>query len=148
MYHFAHCRRAVPTETEFDVSPEGSYLSQSLQTPHAFVPPVGDVSAYGRPHTHHVEHTDTRPDVVARLEWLDDLMFAAIEGDPVALETAADAWRKTVDDLGRPALEESRQQYLRRAQIVWGTLRLDPHHSRERVLATIEIISLLAGKLR
>ena len=30
---------------------------------------------------------------MARLEWLDDLMFAAIDGDPVALDCAADAWR-------------------------------------------------------
>jgi hypothetical protein len=104
--------------------------------------------AYGLPHTHHVEHTETRPEVVARLEWLDDLIFSAIEGEPVALETAADAWQKTVDELGGPALEESRQQYLRRAQVVWRTLRLDPNHSRDRLLATIEIISLLAGKSR
>ena len=33
------------------------------------------------------------PDVMARLEWLDDLMFAAIDGDPVALEAASDAWQ-------------------------------------------------------
>jgi hypothetical protein len=133
---------------EFAVSPEGSFLREVLQPPQPLVSAAGGVRGYGLPHPHHVEHTETRPEIVAKLEWLDDLMFAAIEGDPVALETAADAWRKTVDELGRPTLEESRHQYLRRAQIVWGTLRLDPHHSRERVLATIEIISLLAGKSR
>jgi hypothetical protein len=41
---------------------------------------------------------ETRPDVIAQLEWLDDLMFAAIDGDPVALEAAALAWHKTVDE--------------------------------------------------
>jgi hypothetical protein len=133
---------------EFALSPEGSFLREVLQPTQPLEPAASGARAYGLPHTHHVEHTETRPEIVAKLEWLDDLMFAAIEGDPIALETAADAWRKTVDDLGRPAVEESRQQYLRRAQIVWGTLRLDPHHSRERVLATIEIISLLAGKAR
>jgi len=134
-------------EMEFAVSPEASFLREVLQSPPPIVSAADGPRAYGLPHPHHVAHTEARPEIVARLEWLDDLMFAAIEGDPVALETAADAWRKTVDELGRPALEESRQQYLRRAQIVWGTLRLDPNNSRERVLATIEIISLLVRKL-
>ena len=134
---------------EFAVSPDGSSLTDSFQPPRPIVPPhVGALAAYGMPHTHHVEHTETRPEIVARLEWLDDLMFAAIDGDPVALETAADAWRKTLDEVGLPALEESRLQYLRRAQVVWGTLRLDPNHSSDRALATIEIISLLVRKAR
>ena len=74
-------------------------------------------------------------DPIARLEWLDDLMFAAIDGDPVALDCAADAWRQTRDELGDPAIEESRQQY-------------EPNHPPHKVFAAIEIISLLAGKPR
>jgi hypothetical protein len=85
---------------------------------------------------------------MARLEWLDDLMFAAIDGDPVALDCAADAWRKTQDELGISALEESRQQYLRRAQSVWHSLRHEPNHPPHKIFAAIEIISLLAGKGR
>jgi hypothetical protein len=92
-------------------------------------------------------HSETRPEVLARLEWLDDLMFAAIDGDPVALETAADAWRKIVDELGAPTLEESRQQYLRRAQSVWNSLRNVPNHPPHKVFAAIEMISLLAGRV-
>src|SRR3954469_20885903 len=87
-------------------------------------------------------------DPVARLEWLDDLMFAAIDGDPVALNCAADAWHRTRDELGEPALEESRQQYVRRAQSVWRTLRCEPNHPPHKVFAAIEIISLLASKSR
>jgi hypothetical protein len=87
-------------------------------------------------------------DPVARLEWLDDLMFAAIDGDPIALDRAADAWRETRDELGEPALEESRRQYVRRAQTVWRTLRCVPNHPPHKVFAAIEIISLLAGKAR
>src|SRR5215213_6187168 len=81
-------------------------------------------------------------DPVARLEWLDDLMFAAIDGDPIALDCAADAWRKTRDVLGEPALEESRRQYVRRAQNVWRTLRGEPNHPPHKIFAAIEIISL------
>jgi hypothetical protein len=94
-----------------------------------------------------MDHGQTNPDVLARLEWLDDVMFAAIEGDPVALETAIDAWRKTLADLGREALEETRLQYLRRAQSVWHELRHQPNHPPHKVFAAIEIISLLAGKV-
>src|SRR4029079_12365194 len=85
-------------------------------------------------------------DPIARLEWLDDLMFAAIDGDPVALDCAADAWRQTRDELGEPALEESRRQYVRRAQTVGRTLCCVRNHPPHKVFAAIEIISLLAAK--
>jgi hypothetical protein len=93
-----------------------------------------------------LEHCETDPNVLAKLEWLDDLMFAAIEGDAVALETAVDAWRKTLGELGAAPLEESRQQYLRCAQSVWNNLRHQPNHPPHKVFAAIEIISLLVGK--
>lgn len=98
------------------------------------------------PAPHRPLRAETRPDVIARLEWLDDLMFAAIDGDALALETLADAWRQTVDELGSDAVEESRQQYLRRAQTVWESLRHEPNHPPHKVFAAIEVISLLAGK--
>jgi hypothetical protein len=101
---------------------------------------------FGPPHLHHVKHEATDPNLLARLEWLDDLMFEAIEGDATALETAIDAWRKSLDELGTEALEESRNQYLRRAQSVWNELRNQPNHPPHKVFAAIEIISLLAAK--
>jgi hypothetical protein len=101
---------------------------------------------FGPPHLHHVRHEVTDPDLLARLEWLDDLMFEAIEGDPVALDTAITAWQKALDDLGSTALEESRHQYLRRAQSVWNDLRNQPNHPPHKLFAAIEIISLLAAK--
>jgi hypothetical protein len=85
--------------------------------------------------------------VIARLEWLDDLMFAAIDGDATALQAAADAWHATRDELGAETVEESRQQYLRCAQGVWHALRRQPNHPPHRVFAAIEMISLLAGKV-
>jgi hypothetical protein len=103
-------------------------------------------SEFGRPHPHHANHGETNPDVLAKLEWLDDLMFEAIEGDAVALEIAIDAWHKTLVELGPNPLEESRQQYLRRAQHVWNELRHQPNHPPHKVFAAIEIISLLAAK--
>jgi hypothetical protein len=73
-------------------------------------------------------------------------MFAAIEGDAAALEAAADAWKRARSKLGKEAIEESRQQYLRHAQKVWNELRHQPNHPPHKVFAAIEIISLLAEK--
>ena len=89
---------------------------------------------------------DAHADVNAQLEWLDDLMFAAIDGDPAALQEAADAWKKALAELGTDVVEESRHQYLRRAQSVWSALRHQPNHPPHKVFAAIEMISLLAGK--
>jgi hypothetical protein len=100
------------------------------------------------PHPHRSYYTEADLDPTARLEWLDDLMFAAIDGDPVALDFAADAWHKTRDELGDIAMEESRLQYMRRAQTVWHDLREQPNHPPHKVFAAIEIISLLATKGR
>lgn len=97
---------------------------------------------------HWPAHVDDDFDPIARLEWLDDLIFAAIDGDASALDGAADAWRKTRDELGDTAVEETRQQYLRRAQSVWQSLRNEPNHPPHKVFAAIEIISLLANRAR
>jgi hypothetical protein len=101
------------------------------------------VSPETRPHT---ERPPIEADVVARLEWLDDLMFAAIDGDPTSLQAAAEAWNNALQELGSHVLEESRRQYLRRAQNVWHELRSMPNHPPHKVFAAIEIISLLAVK--
>jgi hypothetical protein len=107
-----------------------------------------EAATFGWSHPPKSSNDEETVDPVARLEWLDDLMFAAIDGDPVALDCAADAWQRTREELGEPALEESRQQYVRRAQTVWLTLRFEPNHPPHKVFAAIEIISLLADRAR
>jgi hypothetical protein len=102
----------------------------------------------GAAHPHHFQREETRPDIIARLEWLDDLMFAAIDGSATALQAAAEAWQRTRDELGVETVEESRQQYLRYAQNVWHSLRFQPNHPPHRVFAAIEVISLLAGNVQ
>ena len=105
-----------------------------------------EATNFGWSHPPRSRHGEDKIDPIARLEWLDDLMFAAIDGDPVALDCAADAWKQTREELGEHALEESRQQYVRRAKTVWKPLRCEPNHPPHKVFAAIEIISLLAGK--
>jgi hypothetical protein len=98
-----------------------------------------------RPPTHPAREEAT-PDVIARLEMLDDVIFAAIEGDAGAMEMAANAWHAALADLGPAAVDESRRQYLRHAQSVWETLRHQPNHPPHKLFAAIEIISLLSGR--
>jgi hypothetical protein len=125
---------------------EREHFEQSLLQPAAVPASSHESARLGWSHPPRSCNDEQDVDPIARLEWLDDLMFAAIDGDPVALDCAADAWRQTRDELGDPALEESRRQYVRRAQTVWHTLRGQPNHPPHKLFAAIEIISLLAGK--
>lgn len=127
---------------------ETSRIDPGWPQPSATAAPQQEGASADRPHPHRPYYTQADLDPTARLEWLDDLMFAAIEGDPVALDHAADAWHRTRNELGDIALEESRLQYMRRAQTVWHSLRAKPNHPPHKVFAAIEIISLLATKGR
>jgi hypothetical protein len=120
-------------------------LENYLKIEHKAPPDFHGANHHGAPHPYRASHAESRPEVVARLEWLDDLMFAAIDGDSVALEAAVHAWHRTVEELGAEAVEESRRQYLRRAQNVWNMLRQLPDTPPHKTFAAIEIISLLAG---
>lgn len=91
---------------------------------------------------------ETRPDVIARLEALDDVIFAAIDGDPSALQHSSDAWHQAVSELGHDAIEETRRQYLRHAQGVWEKLRHQEVQPPHKIFAAIEIIGLLVNAER
>lgn len=91
---------------------------------------------------------ETRPDVIAQLEALDDVIFAAIDGDQAALHESGPAWHRAVAALGRETIEETRRQYLRRAQGVWENLRRQETQPPHKILAAIEIIGLLVSAER
>ena len=100
---------------------------------HAVIPPPNFARA------------ETRPDVIIQLEKLDDVIFAAIEGDQCALQESRHAWSKAVQELGAETVEETRRQYLRHAQSVWESLRKQPIQPANRIFAAIEIIGLLVN---
>jgi hypothetical protein len=93
-----------------------------------------------------ISREETRPDVIAQLEALDDIIFAAIEGDPGALQESSEAWHRAVSDLGHDAVEETRRQYLRHAQNVWEELRHQKIQPPHKIFAAIEIIGLLVNE--
>ena len=105
-------------------------------------------AGFGWPH-HFWHGAEGQLDPIARMEWLDDLMFAAIDGDPVALDCAADAWQKTRDELGQATRLRNRGSNTCGVPKRCGTrLRSEPNHPPHKVFAAIEIISLLAAKGR
>ena len=91
---------------------------------------------------------ELRPDVIDHLEALDDVIFAAIDGDQSALQHSAAAWHRAVKTLGHDTIEETRRQYLRHAQSVWEELRHQSVQPPHKIFAAIEIIGLLVNSER
>jgi hypothetical protein len=91
---------------------------------------------------------ELRPDVIDQLEALDDVIFAAIDGDQAALQHSAAAWHGAVTSLGHDTIEETRRQYLRHAQSVWEELRHQSVQPPHKIFAAIEIIGLLVNSER
>jgi hypothetical protein len=86
-----------------------------------------------------------QPEVVERLERLDDVIFPAIDGDPAALEACAPEWQQAVAELGPELVAETRSEYLRYARSVWQYLSRQTVQQPWRVLAVMKIIGLLMG---
>jgi len=107
-----------------------------------------DHHAHGPPPSASISREETRPEVIARLEALDDVIFAAIDGDPAALQESVHAWQMAVAELGSDTIEETRRQYLRRAQSVWESLRRQEVQPPHKIFAAIEIIGLLVNAER
>ena len=75
------------------------------------------------------------PDVIARLEWLDDLMFAAIDGDPVALEAAVRRLAQNRRRAGQPTRSRNRAANTCAAHRACGTrCGSSPNHPPHKVV--------------
>lgn len=86
-----------------------------------------------------------RPEVTARLEMLDDIIFPAIDGNQTALAEAELAWQEVVAELGPTAVQESRREYLRYARSTWDFLCRQTTSQPWRLFAVLKIIALLTG---
>lgn len=60
-----------------------------------------------------------RPEVVERLETLDDAVFEAIAGKPGALDQLKRLWPDVLGELGGALVAESREHYIRHALNMW-----------------------------
>ena len=59
------------------------------------------------------------PELVEKLEYLDDLVYDAIAGQSNAMEQLRTVWPTLLNELGNQALAESHEQYLRYLLSVW-----------------------------
>lgn len=118
--------------------PKPAFTSHSRLAGHAS--PCQATAATRNEHAHDAES----PAVRERLEALDDAMFAAIDGNPDALEKARALWLDSVCVLLPALIEESREQYLRYAAEV--TRKFGAHELRDPATAIValEIFDLLA----
>ncbi|MCE5303079.1 MAG: hypothetical protein LLF97_08220 [Planctomycetaceae bacterium] len=84
------------------------------------------------------------PEVLEKLEHLDDLVYEAISGQTGSLELLRTAWPKLLEELGETRLAASREQYLRYALSIWqecaevGEIR-NPH----RAIQALDVLCLL-----
>ena len=86
------------------------------------------------------------PEMLERLEKLDDVVFDAIGGDARALDEMNRLWPQLVAELGPEKLEESREQYLRYSLSIWETCLEDGLREPERAIASLQVLSIIFGE--
>lgn len=82
------------------------------------------------------------PEVCELLEQLDDVIFAALAGCDSSLEQVGELWPIAELVLGETLLEESREQYLRRAQEIADRADENGSHGPQHA-AALAIVQLL-----
>jgi hypothetical protein len=88
------------------------------------------------------------PEVIEKLELLDDLVYESISGQSLALEQLRAAWPKLSEELDDELLAESREQYLRYALSIWEE-SVSPEGVRQpsRAIQALDVLCLLFGDL-
>ena len=80
-----------------------------------------------------------------RLEELDDMVFAALDGNADALDRElTNCGRTSPRELDPPLVAESQAQYARHARSVWDASRSNPEASLTRAFAALEVLGLVA----
>jgi hypothetical protein len=91
-------------------------------------------------------HPDS-PEVLDKLEQLDDLVYDAINGRSGVMEQLQEAWPTLLDQLGERLLMESREQYLRYALSVWDQCAAaDGVRDCSKAIQALDVLCLLFGE--
>ena len=86
------------------------------------------------------------PEVLEKLEHLDDLVYEAISGQTDSVERLRTAWPKLLGELGDEALAESREQYLRYALSIWEECaQREGIRNPARAVQALDVLCLLFG---
>ena len=89
------------------------------------------------------------PEVLEKLEHLDDVVYEAISGQGEALEQLQKLWPEVIAELGESLVDESREQYLRYAMSIWeDTIRDNGIRNPARAMQTLEVLCLMFDEKR
>lgn len=87
------------------------------------------------------------PNVLERLEHLDDLVYEAIDGQATALEQLETLWPQLLAELGDDLVAESREQYLRYAMAIWeDCFAFGGVRNPSRAVRALDVLCLLFGE--
>ena len=95
-----------------------------------------------------VKHSGLHPpEVLNKLEYLDDLVYEAMAGHTESLEKLRNVWPKLLEELDDNVLAESREQYLRYALSIWTKCAdVDTIRDPARAIQAIDVLCLLFGE--
>ena len=86
------------------------------------------------------------PEVLEKLEFLDDLVYGAIAGQADSLEQLQTAWPELTRELSDEMLAESREQYLRYALSIWEECaNADTIRNPTRAIQALDVLCLIFG---
>ena len=84
------------------------------------------------------------PNVLDKLEHLDDLVYDAVAGKAAAMDDLRAFWPQVRDDLGDQLLAESQEQYLRYALSTWvGCVEAEAVRDPSRAIQSLEVLCVL-----
>ena len=91
-----------------------------------------------------VELNPQSPEVLEKLERLDDLVYEAISGRSDTVDQLRAAWPTLLAELGESLLAESREQYLRYAMSIWEEcVNEDGIRDPSRAIQALDVLSIL-----
>lgn len=86
------------------------------------------------------------PETLERIERLDDVIFAALDGDPEALNASSKLYHSTSCSTPAELLDESREQYLKRAEAIVRHYTANPGETLGQTFAALEILNIVADE--
>jgi hypothetical protein len=136
-----------------DPSPEAAPSSELFQQAHEAHPrfrqpsPPPVTAQQKRPAPSKLLDPDD-PEVLEKLERLDDLVYEAIAGKPAAMDRLKTFWPQVRHELDAELLAESQEQYLRYALSIWEEcVQSDTVRDPARAVQSLEVLCMLFDEL-
>ena len=88
---------------------------------------------------------DIDPNALDAVESLDDTVFAALSGDPRALDDARRRWQQAQHQVSPKLVDEARSHYIERAEQSWRDYRSGIVTDVVRAFAALDVMLMLEG---